>query len=422
MLRKLNDDMLRDMIGGLARKCRIVGIENPLDIIKTFPEAIINLIHHILIEELKGNKEKYDKLDISIQETIASTGLNILNIIEKYYDLFQVFLVTEIAPITIAYIKDMLREIIVLSDTDSTCGSYDEWVIWYFGELKFTPEATAIAAAIMTINTQVIDHYIKLIASNMNIAPERASLLKMKNEFYWDVFTSTNVSKHYFANARIQEGNVFKDPDRELKGVHLIASNTTKYIRNKAYELIDRYHKQVTNNEKIELYEYVKEVADAERWLIKEIERGTPEIFRLEKMKEAAAYKLGAEKSPYIHHLLWETVFSKKYGISGDPLYLVVSIPTVMQSKGSMQEFLDNMEDREIAESLTEFMKQYNKTNIGTFKVPFLIAGEKGVPAEILKGVDIFRLVTVNCNVLYLFLESIGFYRKTKYLVSDMGY
>ena len=56
----------------------------------------------------------------------------------------------------------MLRDSIVLSDTDSTCGSYDKWVNWYYGEDVFHAESIGIAGAIMTINNQIMDHFIKV--------------------------------------------------------------------------------------------------------------------------------------------------------------------------------------------------------------------------------------------------------------------
>ena len=63
-----------------------------------------------------------------------------------------------------------------------------------------------------------------------------------------------------------------------------------------------------------------------------------------------------------------------------------------------------------------------NKDSLGTFRVPLVIASEKGLPEEMFNAVDIHKVVTNSTNVFYMILESIGFYRKPNLLISEMGY
>jgi hypothetical protein len=132
------------------------------------------------------------------------------------------FLITDLLPINIAFIKNMLRETIVLSDTDSTCATYEDWVKWYQSDNVFGPRGIAITGVIMTIATTAIDHGIKVFAANMNIPKDRVSSIAMKNEYYWDVFVPTNVSKHYFADTWVKEGNVLPKSKNEIKGVNRV--------------------------------------------------------------------------------------------------------------------------------------------------------------------------------------------------------
>ena len=421
-LRKYNDKLTREFLTKLSKKCTTGSIDNIMDINRA-PEGIMNLVSHVCSEEIKGINVNYKKLaNTELLMTLASTAKNATDTLVEYTDLIRTLFVTDIMPPTIGYIKDMFRDSIVLSDTDSTCGSYDSWVNWYFGKTLFSPEATAFSAAVMTINTQVIDHYLKIFTSHMNVPIPNRELIKMKNEFFWDVFTSTNVSKHYFANIRIQEGVVFAVPDLELKGVHLIASSVNKEIRDIAYDMIEYIHKTLTSNQKISLKRMATITANLERKIIKDISEGKTNVFKIDKIKEENAYKLDKLKSPYIHHMLWTEVFMDKYGNPGDPTYMVINIPTIMKSKRTLAEYITTLDDREIAEKLESFLKKYNKDMLGTFRVPLAISSGKKLPEEIFKAVDFHKVVTNNVNILYLILESVGFFRKPTMLVSEMGY
>jgi hypothetical protein len=316
----------------------------------------------------------------------------------------------------------MLRDAIVLSDTDSTCGSYDYWVEWYYGNMRFSQEAIAIAAAVMTINTQVMDHNIKVFAKNMNIQDDLVELLKMKNEFFWDVFVATNVSKHYYARTITQEGNVYKEPIPEIKGVHLIASTVDQSITDQGNKMMNEIFEIATSGNKIDLKEFVTRVANIERSILDRIKNGDIDIYKKERIKDKDSYKLDEEDSPYFHHILWNSVFAEKYGSSGNPEYNVIRIPTILKTRKAFNTFIDNMEDRDIATKLKTVMDNAGKDNLGTIRLPIAIVGSIGVPEEIIPAIDFKRIILDNCNMLYTILESIGFYRKPDRLISELGY
>ena len=424
-MKKFNNDLVKEMIDNLSNKVTY-GSLDPLRDLNIAPEGINILTNHIWMEEIKGMsvgdysglKETHPELLLGL----GSTTRNILLTLEKYRLVFKSFFTTEIMPISIAYIRDLLRDCIVLSDTDSTCGSYDKWVEWYFGEVIYTPQSFAVSAAVMTINTQVMDHHLKTFSRNMNVPVDKSELIKMKNEFTWSVFTPSNVSKHYDAFVIIQEGNVYKKPDRELKGVHYIASSVEQSVVVRGKQMIDDINTKISNGELIELSKYVTLAADIERELIDKIKRGDPSIFKRDKIKNEKSYKQSKEKSTYFHHLLWKEVFETKYGESGDPIYLTVKVPTVINSKKDMTDYLDNLEDTDLRDRLKACMARYGKEIISTFRPPAVIVNDSGLPEEIVKAIDIKRIVFDNMNMIYLKLETIGFYRKFNRMVSEMGY
>ena len=421
-VRKYNSDFMKTFLGKMSKRVTS-GSKDPLaDMLKT-SEPVANLVSHICAPDIKGMDVNYEEMkETDTLKILASTAVNVNNTLLEYGDFIRAFFVTEVMPPTIAYIKDMFRDSIVLSDTDSTCGSYDNWVRWYYGTMEFTNRAVALTASVMTINTQVIDHYLQVFTAKMNMPEENRPLIKMKNEFFWNLFTSTNVSKHYFANILIQEGNVFAEPDLELKGVHLIASSVHQDIRDIAYQTIDYIHTTLSSGNKISLNYLATTTANLERKIIEDIRLGNPSIFRVDKIKEESAYKLDRLKSPYIHHMLWTEVFKDKYGNPGVPTYMVINVPTKLKSRNAIKHYLEKLEDREIATKLERFLSKYNKDSLGTFRAPLNVVSGKRLPDEIYQAVDFHKVVTNNVNIMYLILESCGFFRKPDMLISEMGY
>ncbi len=424
-LKEYNNELIKSFIGDLAKRVTSP-IEAPLKILGRDIEGVNNLVHHICMEDIKGLKVDYSKLiksDPDILNILAATANNIYNVLNKYRLLIKTFFTTDILPIDIANIKECHRDVIVLSDTDSTCGSYDIWVEWYFGNKRFSPEAVGLSAAVMTINTQVVDHNIRVFSKNMNIDNSMVDLLKMKNEFLWGEFATANVSKHYYASTLIREGNVFRDPVLELKGVHLIASAGNQDIVKKAHNYMKDVLVKVGNGEKIDPKELLTNVANMERYIIKLISDGDVSVFKLDKINTPDSYKISdPSKTPYFHHMLWEAVYADKYGNPGDPSYLTVKVPTTLKSSRALNEYLDTIEDTEIKNKLSIILSENNKTALGTYRVPLTIAGDKGIPKEVLQAVDVHRVVLDNLNIFYIMLETLGVFRKINLLFSEMGY
>lgn len=418
-LKMYNEDLLRNFI----TRCVNTQPEpnNDISIMKNITETMEILVKFICHQDLKGKNVNYDELkDTELGNKISSVAHNVIKLFTVYSKLFKTFLFTNTLPPTIAYIKDMFRQCIVLSDTDSTCGSYDKWVEWYLGRLSFSEEAIPITGVIMSINSMVVEHGLRILSKNMNLPKERMEILKMKNEFYWPVFISTNKNKHYFANVLVQEGNVFKEPDLEIKGVHLIASAVDQTISKSIHAMIKEINTKLSNNEKISIKHYVDYIVSLEEQLLKRIDEGDVTIYKKDSIKEAKAYKLGAELSPYINHLLWKEVFEEKYGSPGDPPYMTIKIPTTLDSKRKMTDWLATVQDEDIRNKLIAFLNKYNKPYFGTFRPPLAIVKSKGLPEEFLNCINKERIVLDNLNSAYLVLEALGYYKKNDTIISSI--
>ena len=410
--KQYNDKVMREIIESLGM-ISVEPVDNHADLVKKAPEGILNLALCICSDLLKGKKFDVGKMQGTEElNTVASTIQKIMLGMDKYWLFFRTFYTTDIMPTSVAYIRDMLRDAIVLSDTDSTCGSYDKWLEWYYGEPTFNAEAVGIANAIMTINTQVMDHHIKILAANMNIDKSMYETLKMKNEFYWSVFIATNVSKHYYAYTEIQEGNTFKESELELKGVHLIASSIKIEIKKFIHQIMKDLLNAIKNKDTISLKTYIEKTIEIELGILNGIKSGNISYFKRIPIKGAKSYKQGPEQSPYQFHLLWDRIFADKYGSLGEPPYTFVKVPLVMDNKAKLNEFVENIQDTDIKLKFKELFERKNLGTYTTIRIPMDIVTRKGIPDEILDYVNTSNIIEDSLYALYMLLETLGFYRK----------
>ena len=424
-MRKYNDTLVRDLFSISLTKPDITTInKSKEDMVKELYSngEYLNMLHHVRADVLLGKKPVYKELELDDVKELYGSLLQVKKAFEKYDDLLSAFLMTDLLPINIAYVRNMIRECIVLSDTDSTCATYEDWVIWYYGENVFGPEGMAATGVIMTLATTNIDHGIKVFASNMNIPKDRINLIAMKNEFYWDVFVNTNVSKHYFADFWIKEGNVRKSPKNEIKGVNLIASTVYILVRDIRLWMINDIFKQVRNKQLIPIRDYLKLTIAIEQLLVEKAVKGSPDILRLDKIKDEDSYKLNRWQSPYFHYLLWQKVFAKKYGKAPDPMYMAAKVSVSLNSKTKIKEYINELSktDNEMAMNLDNLIKESNKNSLASLKLPLSNLLEIGLPKELLPILNLDKGVFDNCNVLYMILESLGYHKLGRTKISDI--
>lgn len=148
----------------------------------------MNYVHQVCMTECRGIGKDYTKFSKpEYAHTVATTYQLIKHAILDYKDFINVFFLTSL-PASTAYIPNMIRRTVVLSDTDSTIFSVDEWVKWYFGNYRFTDEGFAVAGSIMYIATQCIAHCLAIFSANMGVAKNKIFKLAMKPEFVFPVF------------------------------------------------------------------------------------------------------------------------------------------------------------------------------------------------------------------------------------------
>ena len=411
-LRKFNDSLIRNLISTLAKKHEINStIDNHMEIINTGPEAIYYLASQYCKKETIGvdvNKKENKEGDLG--KLLASNMLEIYKAIEDYKDFYICFFRTINKPANISGFKDSMRRVVIMSDTDSTIFTVEEWIEWYFGEITFSDEANSVFAALVFLAVSSLKHILAMMSINLGVDRDKIHLIAMKNEFKFEVFVPTTNTKHYYALITYQEGNIYKTPKMEIKGVHLKSSNAPAFINKEAHAMMEEICTTVVKGNKISLVDYLKRTAEIERLIEKTIKEGKIDFYRLATIKEAAAYANKEEEGIYKAHLFWNDTFGKKYGTMAPPPYMVYKVNSAINNKTDMKNYLSTL-DSTLANDISSFLKKNNKDLLTTFYVPIDLFANKPIPEEIIRIIDIRKMIVDISHTLYHILETLGVYR-----------
>lgn len=424
-LMRFNEAVVRTFITKLSTMVEVVH-PDPDSVFKSVSEEHVHLAAQICERYTKGLQLKADSPEKEIRGDgrgiMASTALNIGEVCEEYRDLIRAFWVTTNVPASLAFFPDSIRRSALTSDTDSTIFTVQDWVLWHQGWLGFDEKCNAVAASMVFLAAQTIIHVLARMSANFGIEEKRIHQVAMKNEFKFDVFVPTNVAKHYFALIGCQEGNLFKEYKKEIKGVHLKASNAPRFVMKEAEKMMLFIMNSVLAGKKIKITEILKTIGDIERQIFAAIADGGYQFFRMGQIKPPESYAKSAEESPYQQYVMWNEVFGPKYGIAPPVPYACVKIATELDTPTKTREWLEVLEDRELAARMENYLKRTGKRYLGSVQLPEQNLQTHGIPKEILQVAGVRKIVADATKVFYIICETLGIYMsndKLTRLISD---
>lgn len=404
----LNDAFTREMLGNLARHMDTPH-PDPDSVLDDADEAIVQTANQICEVEMRGKELKEIK-GTPEYGIVAAVVENIIKQLDHYRLFIKAFWVTENMPASVAHFPQSIRRTALTSDTDSTIFTVQDWIEWYFGDLKVTPQTNGLAAVLIYFSSQTIIHLLARMSANMGIEKSLLFKIAMKNEYKFDVYVPTQVAKHYFALIGCQEGNLWKEYKKEIKGVHLKSSNAPVFVMKEAEKLMLSIMHTVLRGEKIKIIPILKRIAEIEHGVVEAVSKGDPKYLRKNQIKAANSYTKEKEQSPYLQYLLWQEVFAPDYGEAAEPPYVAYKLAVDLKSPTKVREWCDSLENQALAERFKRFMVKYGKTNIGTIMVPEQIVISKGLPKELYEVAQLRGIVRDTTKVFYLILEALNIF------------
>lgn len=411
-IRKFNDAYMREFIGQLSRKVEDDTPRTAKDMKGIFEDHVI-WAHHICASELKGKGKKYQDFEGTKElSNLYATAENISRTLHNYTEFVDTWLMTDNVPASVPRFPDSIRRCAIISDTDSTIFTAQDWQVWYHGELAFHDEAISVGATMIALASQSIGHVLALMSKNAGVADDMLRRIAMKNEFYFPVAVPTRVAKHYFAGIYVQEGNVKPELEYEIKGVHLKSSNAPKYVTVEAKRVMTYIIDTIMKGEKLSMNLVLGWVSAMENRVKDSLLKGEATFFRRGQIQPLDAYKGKdtPERTNYFQYMIWKEVFAPKYGDIPPPPYSVIKLSTTIDSPTLTQKWLDEMEDQELANRLRDFMKRYGRKNFSTFWLPTSYVTQYGLPKEFQDAIGVRHMVADVCKVFYIILETMGYY------------
>jgi hypothetical protein len=333
--------------------------------------------------------------------------------------LFETLLLLPILPSDIGLHKNMIRSTVLLSDTDSILFTTVNWIKWYTNSIRIDDIASNFNALIITLVSKMLEHVFAYMSASMNIGTENMRILNVKNEFMYDVFLRTAISKHYAGYVRFKEG-IFQDPYKfDLKGKNFKGSDlckeTTSYVKWFIKYIFDSFLKTY----ELHPEDLISKVIVFEQRIKDSINNGET-LFLMQKPINLKDQYANPYSSNYLYYDLWQDVFAQKYGDLNLPQKtkeLPINEISIHDTK-ALHHMKDT--DEEMYKRFIAFIGKFPKKKFSRVLIPMDMA----IPEELRTIADYRKVCASNCYSLELILRSFNILgypnKKNKVLFSDM--
>lgn len=406
-LAKYNDGLVRGFIGALAVPATTPHPE-PDAVFKQAGDDHLALANLLCTDITRGKtRDKLKENDPVGYATVAQTIVKNISVLDQYQDMIYALWATNNVPASVYNFPGAIRRVAVVSDTDSTIFTNQLWTQWFVGKLDFSPESLRVSYVTTFLTSQVVIHLLAIMSANMYVDKDNLHDLAMKNEYFFPVFGTTSMSKHYFAYMSAREGNVYEKMKLEIKGKNLRDSTLPRYIREGVRKYVSTIMDLIMKDGRVSIHDVLRPVAEIESNIINNVRQGGYSDMPSVSIKELSVYT-DPINNPYFYHRMWETVFAPKYGNVEAPPYKGVKITVDLNNPTKFKRWLAQLPDQMLAQRLADFMKEYKKDSLGMFVLPEMIASQRGIPDEMISAVNLRKLVYGTTFPFYMLLEALG--------------
>lgn len=415
-LRKFNPDLVRFLLTEMS----VVQPVDPDSVKPLKSYRVDDVIHaHILNYGMcAGKGMEYDTLFKKEEvKQLADSCQSITDTLGRYSDLFTTLFDNEHTPSNTVRMGEVVRETVLLSDTDSTGLTTDEWVRWYTQDDKITETAFAVSSSLIYIFTTYLVKQLEHLSRRMGVAEAEINRLAMKNEYFWSVFIVA-LSKHYYANTVIREGRIYEKPKLEKKGVHLLNSAMPRDIMAEADSMLKSITHDMETDGKVSLLKYIDWVLDIEKRTRVRIKAGDGTCLRSITVQSASAYKDEEDAVNYQQYQFWCDVFGPDYGILPTPIAMV-KVNLTLKNKTALMDYLTT-DGGAFKKRWLEHAKKTDKWKKNTVFIPRGVVEELGIIPEILPVTDITQITLDLCKVFYIILSTLGYHKPNDYTLTDL--
>lgn len=401
-----NSDMFRNWITELCNEKNVDEHENvdAEDLFKLDGD-LLQFIATIYNNYLKG-KPIHDlpEENPEVAKRLVRIGRYMQRQIDSMNDLFTMFLYTDTFIAQVHLQKNMARNTVILSDTDSVIYTTIMWVMWYTQkEFSFDDPILPVHSFVVYILAKSISTLVYNMCIRNGASPANAKRLKIKNEYLYFVMIICDICKHYLGNIAIQEGKVLPEPDLDIKGVNFRNSKLPKITHNFTKSCITGVLADIQTTTKISGEKYIGKAVDYELSIYNSLMGGELTYVSTSTIKYKDEYKK-PEASIYFNYLLWQEVFAESY----DTIPLPNKVPTITLKENLIRkpEYLQWLSANSpvIYERLIKYLDKIDiRKNIT--RIP-IAPSLSSIPKEIIPLIDRRKIIYENLYPVQLLLKS----------------
>jgi hypothetical protein len=382
-------------------------------------EQLMNLVSVIMAEEI-GNIaiSDIDSKAPALAKGMLSYYSFLTDRLSKLDKLFESFVFLDNVPNEIMKHKSMIRNVTIVSDTDSIIFTTVEWAKWFTGGIELTNDSFAMNAFITYMVGKALEHVFSYTSACMGIAEDDIKGISIKNEYTFTVFIRTTMSKHYTGLMRYREGARLSPQKFELKGKNFIGSDICKQSSDNVDDFIKWVLNTIITKYVLKSEELLAKVILIEQSIIRSIKNGERIYFNQKPINNKNEYDKPESKS-YFYFMIWEEVLTDKRGEVYLPQkFQVVPIhPITLRNHKSLEPL--KATNKPMYDKFVKFLEKFPKRTIKTLFIP---TGYQ-IPVDIMYMINYTQIVYDNCVPIYLFLKSLNIVnsstKKRKELFSD---
>jgi hypothetical protein len=411
--RNYNQDYIREFLRKFTIKITN-GPSRTVDELRNINDEILNYVHHRFSTDIVDLGVDYNTYPEHLVTHMCNTALHVMDVLAEYFDMLLTLFANPNLPPVVYDIYHMLRDSVLMSDTDSGANTLQDWVQWYAGSLKVTEDSISIANALVYLNGRVSKIYIKYVGRNINMNLDRLddNVIEFKNEFTWIVFGLMSIAKHYFAGVNVREGSVFKRK-LEIKGGSLRSNSIPGSVKSVIHDKVMTYIlDEIEQRGGISLYATIRMVIQLELDIYDDIHNGGHSYLRKLSIHDASAYKItDPKKNSYQHCVMWNKVFGPSTGYTAVPSYIAYKYPTILKNKSSIKTWLSNIKDDNIRTAMAKWLTEHKKSALNIIYLPSEYVMSYPIPDEVKLIIDAKKIVLDLTNMAYITLESLAYYK-----------
>ena len=347
-LYNLNSTLIETWLIDLGSTSKGVISDGDLEYVSGIDDVMRNTLAHLFNPELKGltipMKEYEPQLLADMHATIVTYKKNI----DNFDSIIDVFFKPLILTPNVGDYKEMVRDAVIVNDTDSGIFHLGIWIEILLGDAFIINDQSRRYCGVFAHLTNIVyTHAMDILTLNMNVHNHEKRNINMKSEFTFSMLALPSASKHYFAEASIIEGNVLPIPKLEQKGVGLRSAATPQIVRTISMDMEKDISLSLQRDGCLDLYKYLDVVVALE----KVIEQGA--------LTSADYYTTVDIKSEDAQNVIWADLWNNTKMGRDMPITIpcgLIKIPTTLTNKTTTTVWLDSIEDKELSDGIRKWM------------------------------------------------------------------